>query len=71
MKIGNVYVTRQETLLHDPEYRKIIAKIARAEVKNYLAELAESAEMPFPSPEGYLRNLENLRKTGFAREADS
>jgi len=39
------------------EGRELIAKMARAEVKNYLAGLAEQAEVPFDDPVSLLRNI--------------
>jgi hypothetical protein len=40
-----------------PAARAAVAKVARSEVKNYLAELAELCEMPFVSPEGFVQAL--------------
>jgi hypothetical protein len=37
--------------------RAVIAKMARSEVKNYLAELAEAAELPFGDPVEFLRAI--------------
>jgi len=42
----------------EPGYgREVIAKMARSEVKNYLADLAEQAEVPFDDPVSFLRNI--------------
>jgi hypothetical protein len=68
MKIGALEVnwhrgssTLRETVLQhmkdDPEVRMIAAKMARSEVKNYLAALAEQAEYAFDSPAGFLRGI--------------
>ena len=46
-----------EMLSTDPTIRQLIAKMARSEVKNYLAELAEEAELPFGNPASFLRNV--------------
>jgi hypothetical protein len=40
-----------------PAPSAVIAKMARSEVKNYLAQLAEEAEMPFGNPAGFLRTV--------------
>lgn len=46
---------RTDTHLVDPSGgRALIAKMARSEVKNYLAELAEQAGVPFTSPVGFI-----------------
>lgn len=52
-----------------PAARQVLAKAARSEVKNYLAELAEQAEVPFGDPAGFLRGL-HLHITTFASTAD-
>lgn len=44
--------------LRSPMGRMHIARMARSEVKNYLAELAEKAEMPFNSPSEFIKALE-------------
>jgi hypothetical protein len=49
--------TITEYLRTDPEVRKLVAKMARAEVKNYLAELAEQSNLPFYGPAAFLRGL--------------
>lgn len=66
MRLGNLHVTwlsaRQTEILRlevreylrDAEVKQSIARLARSEAKNYLAELAENAEMPFSSPEAFL-----------------
>ena len=41
----------------DPEVRAVVAKMARSEVKGYLADLAEQAEMPFVNAAGFLRGV--------------
>lgn len=40
-----------------PAASAIVAKVARSEVKNYLAELAEQAEVPFTGPVEFIRGL--------------
>jgi len=72
MRIGPLHVTwltprRAELIrieirdeLRDIATRNAIARLARGEVKNYLAELAEGAEMPFPSAAGFLRGLREV-----------
>jgi hypothetical protein len=60
-----VSTLRETVLMHlrdDPTARSITARMARSEVKNYLAELAELCEMPFTSPEGL---IQALRTTAF------
>jgi hypothetical protein len=69
MKIGNIYITfmgpqqrrdlRDVALSHigGPDGSLLISKMARSEVKNYLAKLAEEAEMPFGSADAFLRVL--------------
>jgi hypothetical protein len=68
MKIGNLHMTwltsqaarNQEDVvirfLRDhPAGHAVIARMARSEVKNYLAELAEAAEVPFGDPVQFIR----------------
>jgi hypothetical protein len=45
------------THISGPDGQSMIARMARSEVKNYLAELAEEAEMPFVSAAGFLRGV--------------
>jgi hypothetical protein len=46
--------------------------MARAEVKNYLAELAEESNLPFYGPAAFLRGLRiELTNLGAAGSADS
>jgi hypothetical protein len=45
-----------------PNTRAIVAKAARSEVKNYIAYLAEQAQMPYTGPEGF---IEALRQAAF------
>jgi len=47
-----------------PAGRQLVARMARSEVKNYLAELAEQAEVPFDDPVSCLRNVWNLYQYG-------
>lgn len=42
---------------HDPEVRGLVAAMARSEVKNYLADLAEQAGVPFSSAEGFITHV--------------
>lgn len=51
--------------LRTAEVRESIARIARSEVKNYLAELAEKAEMPYPGAVEFLKDIK-----GATREAN-
>jgi hypothetical protein len=60
VKIGNIYITRHETLMTSPAYRTVITRMARSEVKNYLAQLAEQADMPFGDPAVFLRSLRTM-----------
>jgi hypothetical protein len=59
--------TIRETVMRhlrdDPEIRKIVARMARSEVKNYLAHIAEEAMLPFHSPEDFLGRIDILLKT--------
>jgi hypothetical protein len=70
VKIGNLHINWMsydhqliierrvaQTITTQPEPRMIIARMARSEVKNYLAELAEEAEVPFGNPAGFLRGI--------------
>lgn len=43
-----------------PATRAIVAKIARSEVKNYVAEQAERAEMPFTDVAGFIGEIKRL-----------
>jgi hypothetical protein len=73
VKIGNLYLdwrtprdqydARQAVLAYlrsDPEARGLAAKMARSEVKNYLAELAEQADIPFASAVEFLAVVKEL-----------
>lgn len=54
--------------LQNPEKhggRALIARIARGEVKNYLAALAEGAEVPFTSPEQLISMLNEQAHKSF------
>jgi hypothetical protein len=51
-------------LAHHPKARELTAKLARSEIKNYLAGLAEDAEVPFDDPVSCLRNVWNLYQYG-------
>jgi hypothetical protein len=67
MKIGALHITwstsdrdRQvrriaRNYMVGPDGREIVARMARSEVKNYLADLAELAELPFVSPQVFLK----------------
>ena len=69
MRIGNLHVnwmsSRKEILFEEQareflrsiEGREIVAKMARSEVKNYLAELAEENELPFGDPAAFLAQV--------------
>jgi hypothetical protein len=70
MKIGSIYITRRKTAkeihesqliknwLRSVEGRELVSRMARSEVKNYLAEIAEEAEMPFVSAATWLRGIQ-------------
>ena len=45
------------TMKTHPAFSALVAKMARAEVKNYLAELCEQAEVPFTNPVEFVRDL--------------
>jgi len=80
MRLGNFYITRETTNWQDrvsehalhwflsPRGQQVVARMARAEVKNYLAEIAEEAGMPFTGPEEFLRTA--YRVTGFNPHTD-
>lgn len=70
MKIGHLFITwktpqqrvqvtsiARRWLEDRNEGRVLVARLARSEVKNYLAEIAEEAEMPFVSPASFLYTL--------------
>jgi hypothetical protein len=67
MKIGPVefhwhpgkstYAATVEKYLKSQHVREGVARMARSEVKSYLAEIAEEAEIPFASPVDFLRVL--------------
>lgn len=42
---------------HDPQVRALLATMARSEVKNYLADLAEQTGRPFGSAEAFLTSV--------------
>jgi len=52
-----------------PAARATLAKVARSEVKNYLADLAEQAGLPFGDPAQFLRGL-HLNITEFSSTTD-
>lgn len=65
MRIGPFQMTRiRRFVAVDPAIRQVIARMARSEVKNYLAQLAEEAEVPFDDPVSCLRNAWNLYQYG-------
>lgn len=51
---GTVAAEVRDYLAGAPEVQRAVARMARSEVKNYLAELAEEADVPFGSPSGFL-----------------
>lgn len=68
MKIGPLefYYHPGDSSIHDavsttvkthPAFRELVARMARAEVKNYLETLAEEADMPFTGPAEFLRSV--------------
>lgn len=70
MKIGPVHVTwqtsRQERILAhqirrflavDETGRQVVARMARSEVKNALAEIAEEAGVPFGDPAEFVKQV--------------
>lgn len=48
-----------DVLLQDlsPAAAAVVARLARSEVKNYLAEIAEQAEVPFPGPSDFVHQV--------------
>lgn len=44
-------------LATDEHPRAIVARMARSEVKNYLAEVAEAAEVPYFGATGFVRDV--------------
>jgi hypothetical protein len=60
VRIGNLYVGRDvdraaRAYLLSPPGRELVARMARSEVKSFLAEIAEEAGVPFTGPEEFLR----------------
>lgn len=49
--------TTRQHLRDDPAVRQIVASMARSEVKNYLAQIAEAAELPFRSSVEFIQHL--------------
>jgi hypothetical protein len=47
----------RDYLADAPEVQRAVARMARSEVKSYLAGLAEEAEVPFLSPAAFLRGV--------------
>jgi hypothetical protein len=77
MRIGNLHLTWVTDkklqaineaiigfLTDHPAAREAVARMARSEVKNYLAEVAEQAQVPFDDPVSCLRNVWNLYQYG-------
>src|SRR5579872_939592 len=75
MRFGNIEIVRKkkerktieqkvgEHLLSQ-DVRDIIARMGRSEVKNYLGDLAEEAELPFVSPSRFLGQIKaDLKKS--------
>lgn len=48
--------TMERFLATDRRAREVVARMARSEVKNYLAEVAEEAGVPFGSPAQFIRH---------------
>lgn len=68
MKLGSVTITRKQKVkktierqvdehLVSQDVREIIARMARSEVKNYLAQLAEENDLPFSDPAAFLAQV--------------
>lgn len=57
---ANVQQQVRAFLGHPDHGRLIMARMARSEVKNYLAELAEEANMPFRSPGAFLGEVKGF-----------
>jgi hypothetical protein len=68
MKVGALEINwhpgtstlRSTVLQHmrdDPQVRIIAAQMARSEVKNYLAQIAEAAELPFRSSVEFIQEI--------------
>lgn len=82
MRIGNLHITwlssRQQQILQAevrdelrlPEVKNSIARLARSEVKNYLAELAEKNEMPFGDAGSFLAYVRAAVATAGAHELE-
>lgn len=85
MKLGSITISKQKRTrrtisqqvsdhLASAEVRELLARMIRSEVKNHLAELAEEAEMPFPSAAGFLRGivaaLRDVSTTNLTRDPD-
>jgi hypothetical protein len=54
---GTVAAEVRGYLAGAPEVQRAVARMARSEVKSYLAGLAEEAGIPFSSPGAFLRGL--------------
>lgn len=78
MKIGALEIywhpgkstVRDMTIWHlrtDPEVRKILATLGRSEIKNYLAQISELAELPYFGPVEFLHFI----KQGVSENADN
>lgn len=52
--VSSVHDAVTSTVKTDPAFRQLVARMARAEVKSYLAEIAEQAGVPFESPSAFL-----------------
>jgi hypothetical protein len=85
VRIGSIYITRrtlQERIqtaqvvrdwLLSVEGRELVARMARSEVKSFLAAIAEEAGMPFTGPEEFLRTayrVQGIPTTGTGLQDD-
>ena len=68
MKLGSFTISRQKRVklsvaqevtafINSPEMTAIAAKMARSEVKNYMAEVAEAAGVPYEGPVKFMEKL--------------
>ena len=74
MKLGNLHITWRTSqkrledkvylmeFLRSEEVRFAVARVARGEIKNYLAEVAESASVPFNGPHDLFVSLHRVKE---------
>lgn len=54
---STIGATVREHMRDDPKISQIAASMARSEVKNYLAQIAEAAELPFRSSVEFIQEI--------------